>query len=118
MKRDFTYIDDVVECTLDVDTNLEDINFINPIQFHLVLLLLIGFLIGNNNPVNLINFIELIEKELGIKAIKNFKPMQLGDVQETYADISKIYEWIKFKPKISLEFGIKKFINWYLDFYK
>ena len=121
MKRDFTYIDDVVECTFRCGYKpaTRNINFdksypVPSSSFapHRI------FNIGNNNPVNLINFIELIEKELGIKAIKNFKPMQLGDVQETYADISKIYEWIKFKPKISLEFGIKKFINWYLDFYK
>ena len=63
-------------------------------------------------------FIRILESELEQKAIKVFEPMQLGDVKSTYSDTSKLEDWINYKPKISLEEGIKKFIIWYKEFYK
>ena len=73
--------------------------------------------IGNSNKVKLIDFINIIEKEIGIKAIKNFLPMQMGDVHSTLADTSLLEKYINFKPQTSLDFGIKKFIEWYKFFY-
>ena len=73
---------------------------------------------GNKNPINLKSFIEILEKNIGIKAIKNFQPIQPGDVIKTYADTKLLEEWIEIKPKTSLENGIEKFINWYKDYYK
>ena len=73
--------------------------------------------LGNNKPVKLMRFIHLLEENLGLEAIKEFEPMQMGDVTDTFADISLIYEWIKFKPKIPIEEGVKKFINWFKAYY-
>ena len=64
------------------------------------------------------DFIETIEKELGQKAIKNFLPMQSGDVKDTHADTSLLENWIDYRPITTLEDGINKFINWYKSFYK
>ena len=62
-------------------------------------------------------FIEILESEIGIKAIKNFKEIQLGDVVATAAKTSKIEAWIKYTPDTSLKDGIKKFVKWYSDYY-
>ena len=62
-------------------------------------------------------FIEILEEEIGIKAIKKFEPMQMGDVKSTFADTSNIEEWIGFKPRTDLKYGINKFVNWYREFY-
>ena len=62
-------------------------------------------------------FIESIENALGKKAIKNFLPMQLGDVASTHADTGLLEKWINYKPSTSIEDGIKHFIEWYLDYY-
>jgi UDP-glucuronate 4-epimerase len=75
------------------------------------------FNIGNNNPINLIDFIETIGSALGKKVKKNMLPMQAGDVPETYADIDDLYNEINFKPQTCIENGILKFVNWY-KFYK
>jgi len=74
--------------------------------------------IGNNQPVELVRFIEVLEEKLGKKAIKNFLPLQAGDVTETYADISAIQRDIGFKPATSIEEGIGKFVKWYKEYYK
>ena len=73
--------------------------------------------VGNKNPVNLNYFIEILEKEIGIKAIKNFKEIQPGDVVKTYADTDLLEKWINFKPITTFEHGIKKFVNWYRNYY-
>ena len=113
MQRDFTYIDDVVEaiikCSLKpVKLNKDEEYFSAPHEI---------FNIGNNKPINLISFIEILEEELGKKAIKNFLPLQPGDVISTHADISKINAWIDFIPKTSLKLGVKKFVEWYKEYY-
>ena len=68
--------------------------------------------------VELNYFIELIENKLGIKAKKNYLPLQPGDVENTYADISDLSKDFNFYSKVSIEEGVEKFINWYIDFYK
>ena len=64
------------------------------------------------------DYIEEIERQLGKKAIKNFMPLQKGDIGSTFANKNKLFKAIKFTPKTSVRSGIKKFINWYLDYYK
>ena len=120
MKRDFTYIDDIVETIVRLldkpaimNSNF-DKKFPKASQSwapHLI------FNIGNSEPVNLLDFINTIEQNLGIKSIKNFVDMQKGDVEVTYADTKKIENWTGFKPQTSLSFGISKFIEWYKNFY-
>ena len=73
--------------------------------------------IGNNKPVALLEFVETIEKYLGVKANKIFLDMQPGDVVRTYADIEDLEEKINFKPNITLDEGIKKFVEWYTVYY-
>ena len=75
------------------------------------------FNIGNGNSIKLMNFIELLESELGIKAIRNFAPLQPGDVIETFSSTESLRKWTGFRPKISLKDGIKIFANWYKDYY-
>ncbi len=120
MKRDFTYIDDVVTSIISccIKPAFPDINFDrsrpNPstsFSPHRI------FNVGNSDPIALLKFIELLENALGEKAIKLMKPIQKGDVQETYANTKLLEEWISFKPKVSIERGIIKFAKWYLDYY-
>ena len=73
--------------------------------------------IGNNSPVELIKFIEAIEETLGIKATKEFLDLQPGDVVSTYADIDDLMIDVGFKPQTPLETGIKRFVEWYTDYY-
>jgi UDP-glucuronate 4-epimerase len=103
MKRDFTYIDDIVS---GVVSSLEKSY---PYEI---------FNLGNNNSVELEYFIGLIEKELGKKAEKNMMPMQPGDVPETWADIKHSTEMLGYNSKISVETGVNNFIKWYRDYYK
>ena len=65
-----------------------------------------------------VTFIEILEDKLGVKAIKDFQPIQPGDVEATAANTNILEEWIDFEPSISIELGIEKFANWYLDYYK
>ena len=121
MSRDFTFIDDAVESVIrliDKPPNKKEINilnnnhnrdFLDPYQIVNV---------GNNNPIDLIKFITLLERELGIKAIKEFHEMQLGDVKSTCADTTLIETLISYKPRTSLADGIKNFVIWYKNFYK
>ena len=121
MSRSFTYIDDVID-TIEkliekpaiVDNDFDKSNP-NPssssICPHRI------FNIGNKESVNLEDFISLIEKEIGIKAIMEYRAMQAGDVKETKADNSLLEDWIGEYPKTPLDIGIKKFITWYKNFY-
>jgi len=121
MLRDFTYIDDVVECTIRcgykpaIKDDCFDNNNPNPSTSFAPYRI---FNIGNNNPINLLDFVRTIEDELGIKAIKEFYPSQLGDAKETFADTSKIKEWINYKPKYEIAQGIRNFISWYKTYYQ
>ena len=120
MSRDFTYIDDISEsifrCSFKkaVSNTLFNSNVPDPSTSkapHIILN------IGNSSPVKLLEFIELLEDNLGRKAIKDFQPIQPGDVEHTYADTSKLRDWINYSPKVSIEKGIKIFSKWYKNYY-
>jgi UDP-glucuronate 4-epimerase len=74
--------------------------------------------IGNNAPVDLIRYIEVLEQCLGKKAIMNMLPMQPGDVPDTFADIDELVRDVGYKPATSVEVGIRRFVDWYLEYYK
>jgi UDP-glucuronate 4-epimerase len=73
--------------------------------------------IGNNTPVELMDFIAAVEKCLGMEAKKNMLPLQLGDVPDTYADVQALVDDLDYKPATSIEDGIANFISWYKDYY-
>jgi UDP-glucuronate 4-epimerase len=102
MRRDFTYIDDIVQGVLA--------SMDRPVPYAI-------YNLGNSRAVDLLYFIECIEKELGKKAEKKLLPMQPGDVVETYADISESERDLGFHPTTRIEEGIASFINWYRSFY-
>mgnify|MGYP001372118261 FL=1 len=109
MERDFTYIDDIINGTISIlDSCKEETNQ----NFSKV------YNIGNNKPENLLDFISIIEDYIGIKAIKIMKPLQKGDVANTYADISAIKSDFNFTPQTKLIEGVPKFIDWYKDYHK
>ena len=112
MRRDFTYVDDIVEGIVRVANKIPQSNLTaeNSPPYKI-------YNIGNNQPVNLIDFIETLEKHLGIKAQKELLPMQPGDVPETYADIDDLMKDTGFKPKTSLDVGLEHFVEWYRSYY-
>ncbi len=120
-QRDFTYIDDIVEGvvrTLDrVATPNPDWSGDDPdtgtsyAPYRL-------YNIGNNQPVELLRFIEIIEECIGKKAQKNLLPLQPGDVPATYADVDDLKRDVGFKPDTPIEEGIARFVDWYRDYYK
>lgn len=103
MERDFTYIDDIVAGVLSA----VDYEGTTPI-----------FNLGNHRPVELLAFVEILENALGKIAIKQLKPLQPGDILSTYADIKESQEELRFEPKIKLEEGIPKFVEWYKEYAK
>lgn len=121
MKRDFTYIDDIVEGVVRVMDRVPepdpDWSGASPdpgtssAPYRI-------YNIGNNEPVELMRFIEILEETLGRKAEKRLLPMQPGDVPETYADIEDLERDVGFRPATSLEVGIPRFVEWYREFYK
>jgi UDP-glucuronate 4-epimerase len=102
MRRDFTYVDDIVQGVLA--------SMDRPVPYAI-------YNLGNSRAVDLLYFIECIEKELGKKAEKKMLPMQPGDVVETYADISESEQDLEFQPTTKIEEGIASFINWYGSYY-
>ena len=119
-KRDFTYIDDIVEGvlrTLDkVATPNSDWDSAAPDSASSSAPYRV-YNIGNNQPVELMYFIEVLEDCLGKKAVKNFLPMQPGDVPETYANIDALVEDVGFKPTTTIEQGLERFVTWYREYY-
>ncbi|MEK7306670.1 MAG: NAD-dependent epimerase/dehydratase family protein, partial [Nitrospirota bacterium] len=113
MKRDFTYIDDIVDGVIAAlslhDSKLKTQN--SKLMYEI-------FNLGNSHTVELEYFIECIEKELGKKARKRYLPIQKGDVPETFADINHSKDKLGFNPKIGIEEGIKRFTRWYSSYYK
>jgi UDP-glucuronate 4-epimerase len=121
MKRDFTYVDDIVEGIArllpkaaqpnsgwngeqpDTATSFAPYKIYN---------------IGNNQPVKLLDFIEEIEKNIGKEAKKNFMPIQDGDVPATYADVTDLMQDVGFKPETSIQEGVRNFVKWYRAYYK
>jgi len=120
-RRDFTYIDDIVEGVIRVIDRPAQANAAwggetpDPATSFAPYRL---YNIGNNNPVHLLMFIETLEKCLGKEAIKNFLPMQPGDVPDTYADVSDLEHELGYKPTTLLEDGVRNFVEWYKDFYR
>lgn len=110
MQRDFTYIDDVVEGIIRVLHQPPNLDTTTP-PYKL-------YNIGNNQPVTLMRFIEVIETAMGKAAEKNFLPMQPGDVPATYADVDALMNDVGFQPKTPIEEGIQKFVTWYRSYYQ
>jgi len=121
MKRDFTYVDDIVEGISRLTNHIPKPNnswdALNPDPSSSKAPYKI-FNIGNNQPVELNYFIESIEQALGKKAIKNLMPLQPGDVEDTYANVDSLMDEVGFKPDTKIEDGIQYFVNWYKDYYK
>ena len=121
-RRDFTFIDDITEGiirVLDLEPKLDSeqtkLNYINnalPSQAPCQI-----FNIGNSKPVELIYYIECIEKHLNKKAIKEMLPLQAGDVLNTYADTTKLEKYADYKPSTSIEDGVKKFVDWFKEYH-
>lgn len=119
MRRDFTYIDDIVEGVIRIQDVIPLRNLDNPntspssskAPYKV-------FNIGNNEPIALMNFIETIEKAAGKEAKKNYMPMQAGDVPATFADIDSLKEEVGFKPETNIEYGMEQFVEWYKGFYQ
>ena len=118
MKRDFTYIDDIVGGIARVLNHPSKPNPDWDGDPSTRAALYKIYNIGNNQPVELLYFIEVLEDALGKKAIKEMLPMQPGDVPETYADIDDLVADIGFKPSTSIEEGIGRFADWFKWYYK
>jgi len=119
-RRDFTYIDDIVEGVVRVMEKTAERNSDwssdkpDPATSRAPWRV---YNIGNNQPVELMRYIEVIEDCLGKKAEKNLLPLQPGDVPDTYADVAALTEDVGYKPDTPIEEGVRKFIEWYRDYY-
>jgi UDP-glucuronate 4-epimerase len=121
MRRDFTYIDDIVEGVVRVMDTLPQPNPLwsgldpdpgtskTPYRV---------YNIGNNQPVELLHFIEVLETCLGRKVEKQLLPMQAGDVPETYADVDDLMRDVGFRPATSIDEGLARFVEWYRAYYR
>ena len=119
-RRDFTYIDDIAEGVVrildrvaepdpDWDSNAPDPGTSRaPYRI---------YNIGNSQPVELMRYIEVLEKCLGRKAERRLLPMQLGDVPDTYADVTDLSNIVGYRPSTSIEKGVARFVEWYREFY-
>jgi UDP-glucuronate 4-epimerase len=121
MIRDFTYIDDIAEGVVRVlDRTATGDEGYDPVKAdparssapYRV------FNIGNHAPIQLMSFIEAIEKAVGREAVKNYMPMQDGDVPATHADVEELAAWTGFRPAMPVPEGITRFVAWYRDYYK
>ncbi|MRS15075.1 SDR family NAD(P)-dependent oxidoreductase [Enterobacteriaceae bacterium RIT691] len=121
MKRDFTYIDDIVEAIIrlqdvipqpDAQWTVESGTPADSSAPYRV------YNVGNSEPVELMDYITALEEALGIQADKNMMPMQPGDVLETSAETGPLYELVDFRPQTSVKEGVRNFVDWYREFYK
>ena len=118
MRRDFTFVDDIVEGVIRVNDNvptanpekdsLDDFTTAAPYKI---------YNIGNNQPVELMHMIETLEKCIGKTAVKEMMPIQPGDVPETFADIDALQNDVGFRPNTPIEVGIQKFVDWFKDYH-
>ena len=120
MRRDFTYIDDIVEGVVRImeaggRKQEADKISLNPASQSASYSI---YNIGNHSPVDLMDFIQTLENSLGKKANMNFLPMQPGDVPATYAEVDDLVRDVGFAPKTPIKEGIEKFVEWYLNYYK
>jgi len=121
MKRDFTYVDDIVTGVIKVmgsppggnpewtGKDPDPSSSISPYRI---------YNIGNNSPVSLMDFIDAIEKAIGKQAIKNFLPMQPGDVPATWADVNDLVQDLGYAPGVDVREGVNRFVEWYKEYYK
>ena len=121
MERDFTYIDDVVEAILKIlekppskDTEYDYFNQNASTSWAPYKI----FNIGNKDPINISDFLKILEYEIDKVALKEYVKMPPGDVKKTFANTKLLEEWIGYSPKTPIKKGIKSFIKWYIDFYK
>jgi UDP-glucuronate 4-epimerase len=121
MKRDFTYIDDIVEGIVRVIRRIPvanpNWNGLKPDPASSFAPYRI-FNIGNRQPVELMRMVQVLEESLNVNAKLHFLPLQPGDVLATFADVADLETEIGFRPKTSLEVGLKRFVDWYLNFYR
>lgn len=110
MYRDFTYIEDVVNGVLPLIENSPVLST-EGVPYKI-------YNIGNNRPEKLMDFIRVIEDAVGKKAVKEFCPLQPGDVYQTFADVKELMEDVGFRPSTPISVGINKFVAWYKDFYR
>lgn len=118
MSRDFTYIDDIIETLIRLKDKIpfvSDLSILSPEKSSAPYRV---YNIGNNSPVDLQHFISLIESELNRKAKIKYLPMQPGDVANTYADVADLFETVSYKPSTETRFGVKKFVEWYNNYYQ
>jgi len=120
-KRDFTYIDDIIEGVIRVidnvpkqnstwDAEMPDPSFSSaPYRI---------YNIGRNKPEELMLYIDSLEKHLGLEADKELLPLQPGDVPDTYADVDDLVNDLKYKPSVSVDDGVRRFVSWYKKYYK
>ncbi len=108
LSRDFTYIDDIVK---GINAIIEKMNSENTFDKYEI------FNIGNSNPIKLMDFITTLEKSLNTKANLNLKPMQLGDVHDTFASVEKLKQKTNYEPSTTLNEGLQKFVEWYKKYY-
>jgi UDP-glucuronate 4-epimerase len=120
MKRDFTYVDDIIEGVVRVIDKIPKPNenwqsdHPDPGTSYAPYRI---YNIGNNSPIELMTFIETLESAIGKKAKKKYMEMQAGDVPATYANIDDLYEAVGFQPETDIQTGIKRFVAWYQDYY-
>ena len=110
MERDFTYVSDIVDGVIRVMHSVPGPNE-KGVPYRI-------YNIGNSSPVQLMDFIDILSNELGIDPIKEFLPLQEGDVVSTYADISDLRKDVGYQPEVSVKEGVKSFVSWYKNFYK
>ena len=120
-KRDFTFVDDIAEGVVRASERIAQPDpkwrsddpdpASSSAPFRL-------YNIGNNQPIELMRYIEVIEECLGRKAVKNFLPLQPGDVPETYADIEDLVRDVGYRPATSIEVGVRRFVDWFCEYYK
>ncbi|MEX9756558.1 NAD-dependent epimerase [Providencia vermicola] len=119
LSRDFTFIDDIVEGIIRISDIIPQADpesrSLSPAQSSAPYRL---YNIGNGQPVKLTDFIAALEKSLGKKAIKNFLPMQAGDVYTTWADTEDLFKVTGYRPQVSIEQGVQAFVDWYQSYYK
>ena len=121
MKRDFTYIDDIVEAVVRVQDVIPQANADWTVESGSPATSSATYRvynIGNSSPVELMDYITALEEALGMEAKKNMMPIQPGDVLDTSADTQPLYDLVGFKPQTSVKEGVKNFVEWYKDYYQ
>ena len=118
MSRDFTYVDDIVEGLFLLKNKIPSKSSKEKLTCDVGYAPYSLLNIGSSSPIDLMSFVNIIEEKIGKKAILNPKPMQKGDVERTFADTDKLNELTGFKPKTTVEEGVSRFVDWYLEYYK